>query len=149
MTLSSLDLDDLLDGVHERFLTVDPFTTARVIKGEPESIQNPPVIYSMLERMTPTEHANVMAFNIRFMCRVCIALQDRLASESSVRRLTVELTEAIESDDRLGNRISSGRAMVVEVLSGFARISNTTFRVIDLYVEIIYKRPRLESPRVT
>ena len=139
------DLDDLLEGIHERFLTVDPFTAKRLIAGEPTSIQEPPIIYSMLADTKIEEIGNMVAWHIRFMCRACVLLQDRIVSEATIRRLAVELPVSIMLDDRLDNRISSGRALADKGIAGFVRINETNFRMVDVYVTVEYKHPRLDG----
>ena len=144
----SFDLLDLVAGMHECFLTVEPFTAVRLLVGEPDSVQAPPIIYTMLDRIPRRiAHGNQMQQEIRFMNRCCIPFQDRKVSEEMALRLSVELPESIEVDDRLGNRISMGQALCEEVITGFSYINGTMFRVLDLYVQITYKRPHLAANR--
>ena len=140
--MAAIDLVDIVEGLHERFLLHDDFTTRQIMIGEPVSIAKPPLIYSAVERQVPTEAGNMMHHQIRIFSRVCIQFQDRNKSELEALRYATELPYLIQQDDRLNNRISSGRALVADVIAGFALIDGIWFRVVDLYTMIVFKRPR-------
>ncbi|MFZ1484022.1 MAG: hypothetical protein WAS36_03340 [Candidatus Saccharimonadales bacterium] len=127
----------ILAGLNERFATVP--TIARVLDYEPTSIQAFPTLYSLLDRVEYLPAGQVRATRYRVLHRLCLRWQDNERAEEQLVPYVDSLAAAIRADPRLGGRITSGLATVVEAQGTFVVIGGALLRCLDLYTETLVK----------
>jgi hypothetical protein len=133
----------LLEGLHDCFLTLSAFDRGQLLKHSPSSVQTSPLLYSMLQNYEKHFEGNLVVETFTTLHRVCIAWQDHQTAEDWVIKLVTEIPDSVERDDRLSGKIRGGRAIVNFGRSGFARIAEMEFRVLDFTSTIINKRPKV------
>ena len=71
--------------------------------------------------------------------RLCLRWQDNGRAEEQLVPYVDSLAAAIRADPRLGGRIASGLAQVVEAQGTFVVIGGALLRCLDLYTETLVK----------
>jgi len=130
-----MSYQNIVQGLHERFATLSALKV--VLDYEPTSIQDSPLLYSILDGFTRQVQGTHVRTTYRTLHRLCIRWQDPAIAEEMVEQLVDAIPEVLEADPRLGARVRPGDAQIVRGEAGWARIGETTVRIIDFYSEVI------------
>ncbi len=133
----------VIEGLHERFATVIGLKVLLV--GEPTSVQDSPLLYSLVERVEREAQATkpghtLMRVTYRTLHRLCLKWQDNPTAEAELLALADAIPAAIEADPKLGGRIT-GDAHLSGAEAGWVTIGGTTYRVLDFYSEVLELAP--------
>lgn len=131
-------------GLEERFRTIEGLEA--IVLGEPTAIPSTPLLYAgyasadqIMRSQAPAR--NLDAITHTFAVRLVFDYQDNPQAEMQLLTLADSVPSAINDDPRLGNRLYGGIASSTQALSGFARIADKVYRVLDFTVQVIEKRP--------
>jgi hypothetical protein len=127
----------VVEGLHERFATVKGIMA--ILDYEPKAIQTTPTLYSLLDRFDRSQEGQLTVMKYRVLNRLCIQWQDNEQAERQLAKFVNPLPASIDKDPKLGGRVSRGMAWVTEAPTGFFSIGDTTYRVLDMYVEVLTK----------
>lgn len=136
------DYDDLLEGLHECFLTLNDFDRVQLLKEQPKTVHTSPLLYSVLETVQYEEEMQLQVERFTTLHRVVIQWQEPETAEKLLRRLVTDLPYTVEQDFRLGGRITRGGAIVNFVRPGFVYVAKIPFRSLDFKSLIVNKRAR-------
>lgn len=140
--MSFISYQNVVDGLIECLGTIPGFTAYwNLLDYEPDSVQSPPLIYTLLDGFTRSAQGQITIMRYRILVRLVIQWQDHQAAEQELRDRLHEIPAAIDVDPTLGGRIDRGLAEVSDGQSGFVRISNTQFRCLDYFVSAPTKSP--------
>lgn len=127
-------------GLKSRIQTVSGL--AVVLDYEPQSFQDLPAVYLLLDSFQRTQAGQVTAMRYRVLARLCVRWQDNARAELELIPFVNSIPAAIDADPTLGGAITRGAAQVAEdanAIAGFVRIGGTMYRSLDIYVDIIDK----------
>ena len=127
----------ILAGLHTRLATVAGLNA--VLDYVPTSVQDPPIIYSLLQRVKIAYAAQVRTATYRILHRVVIRWQDNEQAELEASPFVDAIPAAVHADPHLGGALTSGYAEISECESGFAEIGEATYRVLDFYSTVVEK----------
>lgn len=144
-------LDQLIDGLHERFATIADFVRLNsngdniaILKHEPTAIQGTPTIYTIVGQTTfgPANATNPTTY--RVLSRLVLSWQDPQAAEAKLRLYMPQIAATVNATpegQRLGNLAgyNRGSAYIVSANAGWLIIGGTTYRICDFITEIIVK----------
>jgi hypothetical protein len=130
-------------GLEERFRTIDGI--AAIVLGEPSSVQATPLLYAAYAGADQIFRSSAPARNLdgithTFAVRLVFDYQDNPQAEMQLLHLADSVPAAINEDPRLDDRLYSGIASSTAALSGFARIADKTYRILEFTVTVKEKR---------
>jgi hypothetical protein len=128
---------DILAGLVARLKTVDGL--AEVLDYQPRAITTWPLAYCLLNRGSVAAAGQISTRRMITLVRVVIPQQDESYSEPVLAQLLDDIINAIEADPRLGGAITSGMAIIPEVVGVWVEIGGTLYRGYDINVEAVYK----------
>lgn len=137
--MSAPTYQDVLAGMHERLATVPGIT--RCLDYEPSAVQQPPLIYSLLDSFERSQAGQVTAMRYRILHRLVIAWVDTARAEQQLASFVNAIPAAIDADPQLGGRIPSGLARIADAQAVWVTIGGTVYRCLDCYSEVITKGP--------
>jgi hypothetical protein len=116
-----------------------------VTLGEPTGDLDLPALYGAYQSFTrPLRNSpparNVSGMHHIFACRLVIRHVDNAQAEMQLLTLLDAIPDAIDLDPKLGGRVNSGMAYCSAGVSGFARLGEVVYRIVDFTVEILDKR---------
>lgn len=127
----------ILAGLHTRLVTVTGLNA--VLDYVPTAVQDPPIVYSLLQRASITRSGQVVATTYRILHRVVIRWQDNEQAEIEASSFVNAIPAAVAADPHLGGALVSGYADISECDSGFADIGEVTYRILDFYSTVVEK----------
>lgn len=133
---------DILDGLHERFLTIPGLDANRILPYEPTSADSQPLLYSLFDRYELTSAGQLDKHTFRILHRVCVTWQDNEGAELLLMPFLASVPAAIHADMRLGGRLTEGYARIVEATGVFVVIGGVLCRAYDFTSESFYKQGR-------
>lgn len=122
------------EGFTEVFKTVQP-ELAVILDYEPESAQDSPLIYSLLEDFERSGEGDVVEVSRRTLHRLCIAWGDNKEAERLLRVYVDAIPGAFDADPTLGGRVRYAEITAGD--AGFVTIDGTEYRSLDFYSEVI------------
>ncbi|GAB4203609.1 MAG: hypothetical protein OHK0022_27940 [Roseiflexaceae bacterium] len=125
------------DGLHERLLTVPGIVAC--FGYEPAAIDQPPIIYSLLDKFERSTSAGIVTMRYRILHRLCLAWQDNEQAEEQLADFVNAIPAAIDADPQLGGRIPSGLARIADAQAVWVRIGDATYRALDCYSDVVAK----------
>jgi hypothetical protein len=128
-----MSYERVLAGFNERFSKVPGLVA--VLDKEPTSIQEPPIIYSLLDSFTRDFAETIIKIRYRTMHRLCIAWGDPGESEKVLRDYADIIPAAVEADYTLGGR--SDVAVIVSGTTGWVTIDGKEYRTLDFFSEAL------------
>lgn len=131
--------DEVVDGMHERLLTVPGINAC--LDYEPGQIDQPPIIYSLLDGFERSTTGKLTTMRYRILHRLVIAWQDNEQAERQLRSFVNAIPAAVDADAQLGGRIGSGLARIADAQAVWAKIGNPIWRCLDCYSEVVVKAP--------
>lgn len=144
--MSFVSVSDVIDGLHERFLTVDGFAKyndagalVNMVRYEPRAIAVFPFLYTLLDKFERSQAGQITTMRYRILHRVVLQWQDNDQSEQQMLAWVHPFCAAIDADPTLGGRVALGMATMAEASTGFASISGTKYRVIDFFSSTLTK----------
>ena len=129
----------ILDGLHVRLATVSGIKA--FLKFEPTAIQTTPTLYSLLAGYERSASGQLTAMRYTTLHRLVLQWQDNKQSEAALIGFVNTIPAAIDADQTLAGLAGVALAKVVRAESGFLRIGDTTYRVLDVYSETLDKSP--------
>lgn len=133
------DYDRIVRGFGIRFATVSGL--AVVLDYEPTTVQESPLIYSVLDGFTSEVKGTTEATTWRTLHRLCIRWQDPQPSEQALREMAVAIKRAVAQDPRLGGMLVSahgrGVAHITDADAGWITIDGILYRTLDLFSEAL------------
>lgn len=130
-------------GLVERFQTIEGL--AAIHLGEPTSIQATPLLYAgyasgnqIMRSVQPARNQDGITHI--FGVRLVFDYLDNPQAEMQLLTMADSVPAAINVDPRLAQRLYGGYATSTAVISGFARIADKLYRVLDFTVTVIEKR---------
>jgi hypothetical protein len=111
----------------------------RVITYEPTTIQLPPMIYLLLDRVDRSQKGQVTLMTYRIMARLLIKWQENAAAEAELTSYLNAIPASIDADPHLASSVPKGLASVPEMQAGFVLIGSTKYRTLDFFVKVIEK----------
>jgi hypothetical protein len=132
-----MSYETIVEGLHERLVTVTALKA--VLDYVPTSVQDSPVVWSVLADMKITRTGQVVAKPYRILHRVAIQWQDNEQAELAALPLVDSIPDAVEADPHLGGRLVSGMAEINECEAGWATIGGLEFRLLDFYSTVVEK----------
>jgi hypothetical protein len=128
---------DILAGLVARLKTVEGL--AEVLDYQPETVTTWPLAYCLLNRGSVAAAGQISARRMTTLVRVIIPQQDKSYTEPALAQLLDDIINAIEGDPRFGGAITSGMAIIPEVIGVWVTIDGTLYRGYDINVEAVYK----------
>lgn len=128
----------VLVGLHTAFQTLDGLKA--ILDYEPTAITDTPVMYSLLDEVTPTRQGSLDVPRYRFLHRICFAWLDNRGAEQQLLFYADAVYQALEEDPYLGGLITLGRAKISDQSTGFILVGSALFRVLDSYSDVLAKR---------
>lgn len=131
-------------GLEERFRTIDDLPGG-VLLGNPSSIQATPLLYAVYASAEQVLRSTAPARNLdgithTFAVRIVFQHVDNPAAEMQLLTLADSVPSAINADPRLGDRLNGGVARSTEALTGFVKIGDVIYRVLEFTVTVLEKR---------
>ena len=146
--MSYVSYADVVDGLHERFLTIAGFPAyneegvlINLLRYEPAVIHHTPTIYTLLDGFERNASGQLTAMHYRILHRLVIQWQDNEQAELALMPFVHRVPAAVDSDQTLGGRITMGLARISSGQSGFVIISNTKYRCLDFFSTVPTKAP--------
>lgn len=146
--MSFVTYSQVVEGLHARFLTIADFpkynddgALVNLFDYEPESIQETPAIYTLLDRYERSVSGQITTMRYHIMHRVCFSWQDPREAERLLSLWVHLLPASIEASPQLGGLIDQGLAYIDRAESGFTLISGTKYRILDCYSNVPTKAP--------
>lgn len=127
----------ILAGLHARLETVAGLNA--VLDYVPTAVHDPPIVYSLLQRVSITRSGQVRSTTYRILHRVVIRWQDNEQAEIEASPFVDSIPLAVEADPQLGGALISGYADISECESGFAEIGEVVYRILDFYATVVEK----------
>jgi len=127
----------VLAGLHERFATVTSIQA--ILDYVPTSIQDTPTLYSLLDNVTISRSGQVKATKYRILHRLVVRWQDNEGAELEIIPYVDSIPAAVDADNHLGGRLTSGYAVIDEIEAVWVEISNVTYRALDFYSTVVEK----------
>lgn len=111
-----------------------------VLEYEPQSPQNSPFVYVLLDSYTrPQAAAHVTTTTYRFLARAANPIQNSKEAEEQLIKLAMGIADAVDINARLWDVIERGQAWSPEGLTGWHPIGGTPCRVVDCYINVLDK----------
>ncbi|HEU4328065.1 MAG TPA: hypothetical protein VFS21_33320 [Roseiflexaceae bacterium] len=129
--------EDVRDGLHELFLTVPGIVAC--LNYEPLAIDQPPIIYSLLDSFERSQNGGVTAMRYRILHRLCLAWQDNEQAEAQLTTFVNAIPAVVDRNPQLAGRIPSGLARIAEAQAVWVKIGSTTYRALDCYSDVLTK----------
>jgi hypothetical protein len=123
--------------MHERLATVTGIKVC--LDYEPTEIQQPPIIYSLLDAFERSQAGQVTVMRYRILHRLVIAWVHNERAEQQLASFVNAIPAAIDADPQLGGRIASGLARIADGQAVWVKIGGTTFRCLDCYSDVLTK----------
>lgn len=127
----------ILAGLHTRLATVAGLNA--VLDYVPTAVVDPPILYSLLERVEIVRSGQVRTVRYRILHRVVIRWQDNEQAELEASPFVDAIPLAVEADMWLDGALTSGIGQINECSSGFATIGEVEYRVLDFYSTVVEK----------
>lgn len=131
--------DDVVAGMHERFLTVPGINAC--FDYEPRTIDQPLIIISLLDSFERNQTGQVTSMRYRILHRLVVAWIDVEESERQLASFVNTIAAAVDADAQLGGRIQSGLARIADAKAVWVRYGDTTYRCLDCYSDVLTKGP--------
>lgn len=136
----------IVSGLHTRFATVSGI--AQILDYEPLTVHEPPILYSLFDRLENTFDDGGVTFarpfarkliaqKYRVLHRLVLRWVDVAQSEMELQPFVDALTAAVEADTTLGGVTQRDLAHIVEAQGVFVTIGGNVFRCLDCYSETI------------
>lgn len=148
----------IVEGLNERFQTVEGLEDAPILDYEPTSVHEFPLVYTLLDSFTRNvETGQVVRMGYRILHRLVLRWQDNETAEQELIPFVNSVCAAIDADNQLDGRLSGqsginpvgyigGYAKIADGMGVFVRIGGTDYRAIDFYSEVFEKFPiRMEG----
>lgn len=147
--MSFVSYSDVIEGLHERFLTIDGFPAynedgvlINLLAYEPAVVQHTPMIYSLLVGFERVKSGQLTEMRYRILHRLLIQWQDNEEAELELMPLVQRVPASVDLDPTLGGRVTLGSgAFVGRGESGFTTISTTKYRCLDFISTVSTKAP--------
>lgn len=146
--MSYVSYQDVVEGLHERFLTIPDFPAyngagdlINLLKYEPGVIHHTPTIYTLLDGFERNASGQLTAMHYRILHRLVIQWQDNEQAELELMPFVHSVPAAVDVDQTLGGRITMGLARITSAQSGFIIISQTKYRCLDFFSTVPTKAP--------
>lgn len=124
-------------GLIERLNTVSGLNVK--LAYEPESIQDAPAIYTILDSFERTQEGQITVMRYRTLHRLWIKWQDNEAAEIELDSFVNSIPSAIDQDPHLGARLTRGVAVMADGVAEWRVISGVLYRTIDFFTETVEK----------
>lgn len=138
--------EDVIDGLHGVLVTVpglaqlDPDgAICNVLKYEPKSIQSRPTLYSLLDSIQRETRGQVTTMRYRILHRLVFQWQENEESEKELLKFVNSVPAAIDRDSNLGGLVDLGMAKISDGSTGFVIISQTKYRCLDFFSDVLTK----------
>lgn len=128
---------DIVTGLHTRFAAAGGIT--KLLAYEPTAIHEPPVLYSLLDRVTYEHAGQVKATRYRILHRLCFRWQDYEQAELELMPFVDAIPASVRADPRLGGALGRGLATISEAQGVFVKIGGATYRALDFYSDVLDK----------
>jgi hypothetical protein len=112
-----------------------------LLRYEPRVIQVTPTLYTLLDSFQRDTSGQVTAMRYRILHRVVLQWQDNAESEAALEPLIQAVPAAVDADPTLGGLLEKGVARIGDGSTGFVVISNTKYRCIDFFSDVLTKGP--------
>jgi len=116
-----------------------------VMLGEPSGNMDLPCLYTAYQsfdrplRNSPPAR-NITGMSHQFACRLVIQWQDNAQAEMQLLTFLDAIPDAIDADPRLGGRLYGGVAWCASGITGFVRIGDVLYRIVDYAITVLEKR---------
>lgn len=144
--MSYISYSDVITGLHERLETVpglaqlnDDGDVCNMLRYEPETIVQTPLLYSLLDTFQRDQHGQMTSMIYRVLHRIVIQWQDQEQAELELIALVNAVPASIDVDPTLGGRVDKGLARISDGATGFVVISGTQYRCLDFYSSVTTK----------
>lgn len=134
--------DDVLEGLHERFATVEGINA--ILGYAPNAIE-PPTMFSLFERDEEEEKGQIVHTTYWTRHYLCFQWQDNEQAETELRPYIGLVRAALRADPRLGGRVNSGWANIPEVIGDFITIGDILYRTLEFVSKVLVKEPVVRS----
>lgn len=129
----------IVDALHVRFATVAALSGKPMLKYEPRSIQATPMIYTLLDRFRRERAGQLTAMHYRILHRLVLQWQENEQSELELMPFVHSIPHSVDQDPTLAGLLVKGLAHIDDAESGFVIISNTKYRCLDFYSNVLAK----------
>lgn len=131
----------VVDALHVRFATVADLAGKPMLKYEPRSVQTTPMLYTLIDRFTRERSGQLTAMRYRILHRLVLQWQDNEQSEVQLMPFVHSIPDSIDRDPTLAGLLEKGQAHIDDAESGFVLISQTKYRCLDFYSNVLAKAP--------
>lgn len=128
-----MSFETVMAGLNERYATVSGIKVR--LDYEPSSVQNSPLIYSILDTMSREYPGTVVQVTYRIRSRLCIRWQNPEQAEATLIALVNAIPVAIDQDRRLGGVVRNARVQTGD--AGWVTIGQIDYRTVDFWVEVL------------
>jgi hypothetical protein len=129
----------VVDALHVRFATVAALSGKPMLKYEPRSVQTTPMLYSLLFTFQRERSGQITAMRYRIMHRLLLQWQDNEQSELELMPFVNSIPHSVDQDPTLAGLLVKGVARISDAESGFIPISNSKYRCLDFYSDVLTK----------
>lgn len=124
-------------GLHTRLQTVSGLVVK--LKYEPNTIQDAPAIYSILEGFTRSQASQITTMRYRTLHRLWVKWQDNEAAEIELDSFVNAIPAAFDADPQLGGAIEQGITVVTDGKAEWREIGGILYRTLDFFTEAVEK----------
>lgn len=139
--MSFATYSQIVQALHTRFATVADLSSKPLLQYEPRSVQTTPTLYSLLHTFQRERSGQITAMRYRIMHRLILQWQDNEQSELQLMPFVNSIPHSVDADPTLGGLLAMGVARIGDGESGFIIISNTKYRCLDFYSDVLSKAP--------
>lgn len=106
---------------------------------EPNSIQDAPAIYTILDSFERTQEGQLTIMRYRSLHRLWIRWQDNEAAENQMDSYVNAIPASIDLDPHLGGSLPVGIAYVSSGVAEWRTMGDVLYRTIDFFSEAVEK----------
>lgn len=126
-------------GLHTRLQTISDLKVK--LKYEPNTIQDAPAIYSILDSFTREIVGQIVVMRYRTLHRLWVKWQDNEQAEVQLDSFINAIPAAIDADPHLGASLPNGMAMTTDGKAEWREIGGILYRTVDFFSEAVEKGP--------
>jgi hypothetical protein len=128
---------EVVAGMHERLATVTGIKAC--LTYEPTEVQQPPIIYSLLDTFERRQETQLTVMRYRILHRLVIATASVAKAEEQLAAYVNVIPAAIDADPQLGGRILSGLARIADAQAVWVKLGSQVYRCLDCYSDVLTK----------
>lgn len=128
-----MSYSEIVAGLAVRYGTISGLKV--ILNYEPTSVQDSPLIYTVLDSFTREHTGTVVQMRYRIRSRLCIRWQNPEYAEGTLITLTNAIPQAIDADRRLGGVVRSAGVQAGD--AGWVSIGGVEYRSLDFWVDVL------------